>query len=46
MTKILCSESFYATLVGKDGEKFEMMKIEHSKSFWNTLVEEDWKKAE
>ena len=34
----LHSESFLTTLMGKDGKKCEMIKIEHSKSFWNTSV--------
>ena len=44
--KIRHSESFYATLVGKDGGKCGMMKTGHSKSFWTTLVEKIGKKAE
>ena len=34
------------TLVGKDGGKCEMIKIEHSKSFWTTLVGKDGEKFE
>ena len=43
MLKILCSEPFYATLMGKDGGKCEMMKIGHSELFWTTLVGKDGK---
>ena len=43
-TKLKHSESFLTTLVGKDGEKCEMIKIGHSESFQTSLVEKDEKR--
>ena len=45
MIKIGHSQSFWTTLLGKDGKKCEMIKIGHRESIWKILVGKDREKC-